>query len=141
VVSQCVTSLEPWVVSGSAVFFESCLRRTGPQALRGYKLRKMAGMAHQIDVFFEISRRGSTIGTELRAGATSFLTLRFGLTIHAGQVCTRDRSVIHELRKVFTIKCSKPAGILVSYACIRRTINFSCCSQEMPPAQSAQTKA
>jgi len=52
---------------------------------RGNKVWKMAGMAHQIDVFFDISQRGSTIGTELRAGATSFLTLRFGLTIHAGQ--------------------------------------------------------
>ena len=67
----------------------------GPPALRGYKVCKMSGMAHQIDVFFEISRRGSTIGTELRAGATSFLTLRFGLNIHAGQVCTMDSSVMY----------------------------------------------
>ena len=31
-----------------------------------------------LDNFFDISRRGSTIGTELRAGLTSFLTLRSG---------------------------------------------------------------
>ena len=30
-----------------------------------------------VDRYFDISRRGSTIGTELRAGLTSFLTLRY----------------------------------------------------------------
>ena len=37
----------------------------------------MQWAADQLDMFFDISRRGSTVGTELRAGLTSFLTLRW----------------------------------------------------------------
>jgi len=36
----------------------------------------MQWFSDQLDMFFDISRRGSTVGTELRAGLTSFLTLR-----------------------------------------------------------------
>lgn len=36
----------------------------------------------QLDAFFDISRRGSTVSTELRAGLTSFLTLSYLLLVN-----------------------------------------------------------
>jgi len=42
----------------------------------------MQWAADQLDMFFDISRRGSTVGTELRAGLTSFLTLSYLLLVN-----------------------------------------------------------
>jgi AGZA family xanthine/uracil permease-like MFS transporter len=39
-------------------------------------------LEERLDIFFDITRRGSTVGTEIRAGLTSFLTLSYLLLVN-----------------------------------------------------------
>ena len=50
--------------------------RTGAETRPVRHMCDLQWAEDSLDNFFDISRRGSTIGTELRAGLTSFLTLR-----------------------------------------------------------------
>ena len=68
----------------TGVYFYLSYTTVTPQNVLALKRGRCVNMCDlqwaedSLDNFFDISRRGSTIGTELRAGLTSFLTLRSG---------------------------------------------------------------